>query len=201
VKFRPELVEALVTDIASESVRVKFAASKALRTLSERSPELVYPQFDFLVNLLDNPNAILRWNATLTLANLAVVDREFKIDRILNTYLAPIPGPHLIDASNTIRGAAVIALAKPRLGDTISRKILEVERAAYATAECRNVAIGHAIRALEQFCAALPDQHEVQMFVGRQVNNPRLATHRKAVNFLKRFPIKPLPAMLRQKAA
>lgn len=201
VKRRPALVEALIAGVGSDKARVKFTAAKALRILSEQAPELVYPQFDFLVSLLENQNAILRWNAILTLANLARVDGECKLERILENYLAPIKGPHLIDAGNTIRGAAIIACAKPHLLETLSQKILEVERASYATVECRNVALGHAIRALEQISAALPDKRAVQMFVSRQVNNPRPATRRKAMQFLKSFPVDPLPRSVRLNAA
>jgi hypothetical protein len=66
---------------------------------------------------------------------------------ILEEYLAPISGPQMIDAANTIQGATSIALAKPYLADRIAAAVLAVEHAQYQRAECRNIAIGHAIRA------------------------------------------------------
>jgi hypothetical protein len=189
LKRKPELVEALIAGVGSDTARVTFGASKVLRILSEQAPELLYPHFDFFVRLLEHENSVLKWNAALVLANLAAVDREGKLDQIMDAYLAPISGPNLIDAANVIRGAGAIARAKPQLANTISRRILQVERASYATRECRNVAIGHAIRALEQCFAAINDKRTVQLFVTRQMKNSRAATRRKAKQFLKKWPV------------
>ena len=64
-------------------------------------------------------------------------------------------------------------------------RIMRVERAEYATPECRNVAIGHALRALEELVRLLPDRRGVRLFAARQLGNPRAATSAKARKFLK----------------
>ena len=110
-------------------------------------PELLYPHFDFFAAMLGHDNHILKWNATLTLANLARVDRESRIEAILDRYLDLIVGSNMITAANAMRGAAIIGVAKPHLVKRIVSRIMRVERAKYATPECRNVAIGHALRA------------------------------------------------------
>ncbi len=179
-------MRAAIVGAGSNSGRVRLGASKALRVLSERDPESVYPHFDFFVDLLGSRNHILKWNAMLTLANLAPVDREGRLDRIMDAYLAPISGPNMIDAANAIRGAAAIAQAKPHLAPMIAGRILAVERASYATAECRNVAIGHAIRALDQVFDAAGDKRHLLRFVSRQTENPRPATRAKADRFLRK---------------
>ncbi|HKN25282.1 MAG TPA: hypothetical protein VJX72_10580 [Candidatus Acidoferrum sp.] len=184
----PELMQSVIATISAEASVPRLAASKLLRIVSETSPELVYPHFDFLVTLLNNPNSILRWNATLTLANLASIDRHKKLDRIIDTYLAPVCGSRMIDAANAIRGAAAIARAKPYLAGQMARHILQVESASYSTPECRNVAIGHAITALDQFFPAIADKNQVRSFVDRQVNNTRPATRNKACKFGKKWP-------------
>jgi len=185
-KLRPDLVQAAIDGVGSPSGRARLGASKVLRDLSEQSPELVYPHFDFFAGLLGSRNHILKWNATTTLASLAVVDREGRLDRIMEAYLAPICGPNMIDAANAIRGAAAIALVKPHLAPRIAGSILAVERASYATAECRNVAIGHAIRALDRFFDTAGDQRGVLRFVSRQTENARPATRAKAQRFLRK---------------
>ena len=182
----PDLVQAAIDGVGSPTGRARLGASKVLRDLSGQSPDLIYPHFDFFAGLLGSPNHILKWNATLTLASLATVDRDGRLDQIMDAYLAPISGPNMIDAANAIRGAAVIALAKPYLAPGIAARILAVERASYATAECRNVAIGHAIRAFDQIFDAAGGQREVLRFVNRQTENPRPATRAKARRFLRK---------------
>ena len=185
VEHNHELIEEVLAGIGAKRAGVKFGASKALRIMSERLPELLYRHFDFFAAMLDHDNQILKWNATLTLANLARVDRAGKIEAILDQYLDLISGPNMITAANAIRGAAMIGLAKPHLVRRILLRIMRVERVEYATPECRNVAIGHALRALEQLADLLPDRRVLRLFAARQLGNPRPATSAKARRFLK----------------
>ena len=189
VMRQPELVPSLFDTIESPpSARAKFAAAKLLQVLSEKSPETLYPYFDSLVALLVNDNSIVRWNGILALGNPGGVDTGKKVDRILEQYLVPVAGPQMIDAANTIRGATAIALAKPYLADRIARAIRTVERADYQKQECRNVALGHAILALQKIFAILHDQRAAELFVRRQQRNPRNATRAKARQFAKEWP-------------
>lgn len=183
----PNLLLAAIDALGSVSPRIRFAASKLLRLVSEGSPEALYPHFDCFVRLLHEKNSILKWNAMLILGNLAAADRQKKLDGILGEYLAPISGKSLIDAANTIRGAVAVARAKPYLADEIAKAILKVEKARYATRECRNVAIGHAITALDEFFPSLLNRHVVLSFVRRQRKNPRRATGNKARKFLAKW--------------
>ncbi len=187
VEGDPELLLAVMDALGSAFPRIRFAASKLLRLVSERSPEALYPHFDSFVRLLHDKNSILRWNAMLTLGNLAAADHQKKLDAILEEYLAPISSRKLIDAANTIRGAAAIAQAKSYLADKIANSILAVEDARYTTRECRNVAIGHAITALSDFFPSLHEQHKVLSFVRRQTKNARRATGNKARKFLAKW--------------
>jgi hypothetical protein len=93
----------------------------------------------------------------------------------------------MITAANVVRGGPAIVRAKPHLADKIAGEILKVGRAHYATAECRNVAIGHAIIAFSEFYDLLRKPAPVLGFVRRQLKNSRPATRKKAKRFLKRF--------------
>lgn len=193
LEHNQELIHDLLAGVGAKRAAVRFGASKALRLLSERVPELLYPHFDFFVALLGNTNQILEWNAILTLANLAKVDRDFKIDAILDPYLDLISGSNMITAATALHGAATIGVAKPQLVSRIVPRILLAERAEYATPECRNVAIGHALLALDQLADLLPDMRSARLFAARQLGNPRAATSAKARKFLKQH-ARPVPA-------
>jgi hypothetical protein len=180
------LIAEVLAGIDAKRPGVKFGASKALRILSEKVPEVLYPHFDVFARMLDHRNQILKWNATLTLANLAVADHEGRIEAILDKYLSMITGPNMITAANAIRGAAIIAQAKPHLVRRILLRILQVERSEYTTPECRNVLLGHALRAIEPLSALLPDPRVLRPFVVRQLSNSRPATSARARKFLAR---------------
>ena len=164
---------------------VRLRAAKALRLMSAETPELLYPDFEFFAGLLDHENLILRWNALLTIAHLARVDMESKIEGILDQYLSVIRGPNMISAANAIHGAAIIGTARPGLIPRIIAGILRVERARYATPECRNVAIGHALDAFAALAPLVENPRPLHLFAARQLQNPRASTSARARKLLK----------------
>lgn len=184
---RPELLPEVLDGLNADEARVKYGCLKLLRLISERKPAVVYPLFARLVALLDSKNNILKWGAIIVLGNLAAVDSRKKIEKILDRYLLPISGPVLITAANVIGGAVKIALVKPQLADRIARALLRVETANYATAECRNVALGKTVESLGLFFDRVKRRRPILEFVRRQLENRRPAVRRKAADFLKEY--------------
>lgn len=184
----PETLSQLLAGWDSEQTSLKYTSAKVLRMLSLKEPDLLYPNVDFFIDRLHGENSILRWEAIRVVGNLARVDARDRVDQILDVYLEPIRGPVMITAATTIESAATIALAKPRLAAVITRAILKVEYGNYQTEECRNVALGHAIEALDRMFAVVDPLAEVFEFVRRQTDNPRNSTRKKAAAFLQHHP-------------
>ncbi len=182
----PELVAEVFEGLGAREPRIKYGSSKVLRLVSERAPALLLPRFDLLAGFLASENTLMKWNAILMIGNLAPVDKDGRIEGILDAFFAPIPGPVMITAANTIVAAARIAAARPDLADRIAGEILKVETATYKTAECREVAAGHALQALDRFFPGLKVKGRVLRFAGRQLASPRAATRKKAERFLRR---------------
>jgi len=180
----PRLVPHVIEGLKADQARIKYGCAKALRIISELRPELLYPQFNFFVCLLDHENKIFQWDAAFVLSHLARADDEDKFAAVFDKYFSPIPGPVMITAANVVQGGARIAQAKPPLADRIAAEMVKVGRARYRTPECRNVAIGHAIVALGKLLPLLPDPAQAVQFVRKQTRNPRPATRRKAEQFL-----------------
>ena len=181
-KLLPEIFEGLEADTA----RLKYGCLKILRLISEREPAVLYPEIGRFFRLMDSDNTILKWSAIIIVGNLAAADSERKIDRALDRYLKPISGPVMITAANAIGGAGKIARAKPYLADRIARALVQVEEARYETTECRNVALGHAVQAMDGFFEQLKQPEPVVEFVNRQLSNSRNAVRKKAATLLKR---------------
>jgi hypothetical protein len=184
----PRLLTEIAEGLNADKPRVKYGCAKALRLISEQRPDLLYPHFDFFARLLDHENKILQWAAAFVLSHLARVDTEDKLPAIFARYFSPIAGPVMITAANAIQGGARIAQAKPHLADRIAAEVLKVATARYQTPECRNVAIGHAIRALSAILPLLDKPAPAARFVRQQLRNRRSATRRKAQQFLKSHP-------------
>jgi hypothetical protein len=182
----PEMLPEVFDGSASEIARVRYGCAKLLRIVSDREPRVLYPEMDFFIELLDSESRIMQWEAIYVIANLASVDDDKRIEKIFDRYFAPISGPVLITAANVVRGGAKIAVAKPTLTERIAREILKVDKARYQTAECRRIALGHAIEAFDRFYDGIKNKRPVIGLVKRQLRSPRNATKKKAQRFLKR---------------
>ena len=93
----------------------------------------------------------------------------------------------LITAANVIGGAARIAAARPRLADRIAEALMVVSRGRYKTPECRDVALGKLVEAVEQILPHVSDPQPMLRLVRRQLENPRPATRKKAERFLAKW--------------
>ena len=183
----PDLLPEIFQGLNAEKANVKYGCLKVLRLISEQQPAMLYPHFNFFVNLLDSEVTFFKCGTILIIANLTSVDLNDKFEKIIDKYFAPITGHVMIPAANIIASAAKIALAKPELTDRITREILKVEQAVYQTDECRNVAIGHAIKSFHQFFDRVKEQEPVIEFIKRQLDNSRCGTGKSAEKFFRKY--------------
>ena len=184
----PELLEGLKTQKGS----IKFGCEKVLRLVSEQKPALIYPHFDIFAALLDSENNFLKWGAIKTTANLTPADSENKFEKIFAKYYALVTGPDMVTAANIVAGSVIIARAKPKLVEKISREILKVENAEYIhqgvlSEECQHVAFGHAIDAFTKFFDKIEEKQPVIEFIKKQLNNFRKPVAIRAEKFFKKY--------------
>jgi hypothetical protein len=189
---QPGLLPEILAGLDSSQARVRYGCLKVLRQLSETRPEVLYPHFDAMADLLRSERTILKWGAILIIGNLAAVDPRKRIDALLDEFLRPVAGPVLITAANTIKAAGQIARAKPYLADRIVPALLQVEQARYDTPECRNVALGQVLKALRVFSDHVSDRQELLDFATRQLRNRRDAVKREARALLKKHRARPV---------
>ncbi|HYK87591.1 MAG TPA: hypothetical protein VE398_02400 [Acidobacteriota bacterium] len=185
----PGAIPAIIGGLNADKPEVRFGCSKVLRLISMKKPAILYPHMDFFIAMLEHNNTFLRLDAARVIANLATVDSEGRFERIFDKFFAPISGPTMIPAANVIGVAPGIARARPQLADKIAVEILKVAGARYATRECRNVALGHAIKSLDQFYDLLEHKAPVAQLIKRQLKNTRPATRKKAELFVRRHGI------------
>jgi hypothetical protein len=183
----PAIVKYLISGIKEENVSIKYGCNNTLLIISEKTPELVYPHFDIFKEYLSSENKFIKWTAILIIANLTRFDNKNKFDEIFNSYFSEITGPVMITAANIIKGAAVIAKAKPYLTEKIIDELFKIKDARYQTAECLNIVIGHTISSFDKFFKQINNKREVLYFVKDFINNSRTPTKNKAERFMKKW--------------
>ena len=181
----PEVLEYLVSGLNETDARIKYGCNNTLLILSEKKPEIIYPYFDVFKDYLKSENKFIKWSAVLIIANLTRCDNKKKFDEIFNFYFSEIKGPVMIIAANIIKGAAVIAKAKPYLTEKIVKELFKIKNAKYQTEECLNIVIGHTISSFDKFFTQIKNQKEVLDFVKNNINNRRKPTRNKVEKFIK----------------
>ena len=182
-ELKNKKVSDLINNLFSDNATLKYQSSKALIDLSENDPMKVYSEIDKFTRLFENENNILKWTGIIIIGNLAKIDKDKQIDKILPKLFSLLNSGKMITAGNTSQSLARIAKAKPYLEDKITSELLKVEKYKYDTRECENIACGHVIEAFE-FYLGKPDK-KVFDFAKRQTKNSRSATAKKAQEYIK----------------
>jgi len=187
VKLDDELknkdIKDLVKNLSSEDPNIKFSSSRVLIEKSEHEPLKLYPYFDDFLKLTDSKNKIIVWTGIIIIGNLAKVDEKKKIEKILPRIFSLLNTGVMITAANTIQTLSKIALAKPELKERITTNLLNIDRYNYDTLECKRIAIGHIISAMEQFQPKV--DKFVRDFVDKAAHSERHSTAKKAEKYLK----------------
>jgi len=183
----PEVLKYLVSGLNEAHAGIKYGCNNTLLILSEKKPEIIYPYFDVFKENLKSENKFIKWSVILIIANLTRCDNNKKFDEIFNSYFSEITGPVMITAANIVKGAAVIARAKPYLIKDIINEMFKIKNGSYQTDECFHIVIGHTISSFDKFFTLIDNKKEVLDFVRLYINNPRRPTRNKAEKFIKKW--------------
>ena len=56
------LLQMIIEGVASSNSRIKFGCAKILSKISQDTPEKLYANIDFFIDLLNRDNNIIKWN-------------------------------------------------------------------------------------------------------------------------------------------
>jgi hypothetical protein len=187
VKKNPELVSSIFDGLSNKSAGVRFACSKALVLISESHPGLLRPGIERVFELLGSENHILKWNAVAMLGNVAAGGELGSMAPALRKLYRFMTCGELMAANHAITALAKIGRAVPGERQRIALRLLGIEHAPFDTDECRNIAIGKCIQAMDIMVSPGCAPEEVLEFVRRQRGNRRKSTAEKAKTLLRKL--------------
>ena len=182
----PEIIPDLLDCLSSKVAGLRFKGAKVLRIISEKSPVLLYPHFDFFAALLDSDNSIIRWNAMDIIGNLTLVDSESRFEPLFEKFVASLDEGSLITAGHVVASADKIARSKPHLESRITADLLRVNDIPLPTDECRRIMAGHTITVFDKYFDCASDKAGIRDFVSGYLDCSRNSTRKKAEAFLKK---------------
>lgn len=181
-----ELLPVILEGVSSPIPRVKFRSAKILRIISLKAPELLYPHWDFFIDLLDSDNSIILWNTLDVIANLTSVDSEHRFDEIFPRYYQFLEDDSMVTAAHVVDNSTNIVINRPDLQDKITETLLKVDKIP-RDRNCQDILAGKTILAFQNYFDLIKDKDEVISFAEEQTTSQRNATKIKAEKFLKKF--------------
>lgn len=190
VKEKDELIPDIIKGVSSSKATIRYSCAKVLMDLSKENPDKIYKYFDFFTNLLDSNYRILIWNAIITIANLTIVDRNKKFDKIFEKYFSLLNNDYMVTVANVVGSSSQIAYAKPYLINRISNELLKVDDlkiTPHLTVECKRVIAEKTIISFDKFFDKIKDKNKVLSFARKHINSPRKTLKEQALQFLEKW--------------
>ena len=175
----PELLEALKSKDDTE----RYNSFEVLLRLSEEQPDLLYPRWDFLVDMLDSDNAYWKLIAVRLIANLTRADTENRFEQIFDKYYNLL-NDSVIVAGHITANSGKIARAKPELQAEITDRLLDIDETGQ---KHKDLIKAGAIDSFSEYFEESGDKEKIIGFVKQQLDCESPKTRKKAKEFLKKW--------------
>lgn len=180
-----KILSVSLDEILSKNDEIRSKSFEFLNKISLEQPEVLYSKWDYLENLLDNPNHYQRTISIILLANLTVIDTENKFETIFNKYFSNIDGNRTMVAGQTALNSGKIAKAKPNLQTKITKRLLDIEK----SHQGKQIGLikTYAIEAFDKYFEESSDKKSILDFVEAQLDSKSPKTRKLAKEFLKKY--------------
>ncbi len=181
-----KLLSELIKGVASKDDSIRYPNAIALEILSNEHPEMIYPEWDFFIDLLNRRNAYSKSIAIKTIANLTSVDIEDRFENIFNEYYNELNDKSVIVARQLAINSGKIAKAKPKLQTKITNKLLSIDETNH-NPNRKDLIKGDIIKAFSEYFEEIENKKEIIKFVKKQLKSTSPSTLKKVKEFLKRW--------------
>jgi hypothetical protein len=176
-------LKVLLDGVLSKDDTYRYNCFKLLVQISDDHPLVLYPEWDYFVELLSSSNSYHRSIALQIIANLTKADDENRFDGIFDPYFGLLNDEKVVTARYLAQSAGRIVRAKPHLQAKITEKLLEIDGTHHAQGR-KDLISADIIGAFEEFFEDSHDKEEILAFVERQLKCSSPKTRKAAKAFL-----------------
>lgn len=192
VQKEPDILKELIDIEGTEPSAVKFAAEKAVRSISESNPELFDGIETEIFSLLKSENTFIRLGNIITCANLAVLSSDKILELLKEDYIPFLYSANIAEFGNAVKGIPKIISVFPSLEEKLIPPLFEISERVFVhkgkpSDECRNVAAGKIMEVFEKIGKNSPYRQEMLNFAEMNLTNTRNSAKRKAETLVKKL--------------
>ena len=181
-----ELLSEILDGLTSKEETLRYNCHKVLMHISETNGRLLYPEWDFFLELLSSDNSYRKMSAVQLIANLTKVDTENRFEKIVDKYYGLLDDKSMIVAIYVASNSGGIVRSKPQLEREITNKLLDIDRTHHPEGRKPLIKAG-AIEAFDKYFAKATDKERILAFVKEQQNCDSPKTRKIAQDFLRKW--------------
>jgi hypothetical protein len=181
-----KLLSELLDGLKSKDETFRYNCHKVLMLISKTNGEILYPSWDYFVELLNSNNSYHKMSAVHLLTNLVKVDLEDRFQKIFDSYYSLLDDKSVIVAIYVAQNSAQIIKAKSHLENRITSILLNIDKTHHPAGRKELVKAG----AIEAFMEYFPDSSnktKIIEFVMKQQDSESPKTRKIAKAFLKKW--------------
>ncbi len=181
-----KLLTEILYGLKSKDETLRYNCHKVLMHISETHGELLYPKWDYFVELLSSGNSYRKMSAVQIMANLTRIDTANKFEDIVDKYYALLDDKSMIVAIYVAANSGGIVLAKPQLERKITNRLLDIDKTHHPEKRKPLIKAG-AIEAFDKYFPEAADKERIITFVEEQQNCDSPKTRKIAQEFLRKW--------------
>ena len=182
---KPELIKEYLEGLLSKAETYRYNCFKVIYLVSEKNPDILYPHWDFFVNLLRSKNNYHKMSAVLIIANLCSVDKEKKFEALFDEFYDNLKSEKTITSIYIVKSSGKIACSKPHLADKITKILLNIER--IHSGKQIELVKAAAIESFSDYFQYIENKKQVIDFVKKQEISNSPKTRKTAKDFLNKY--------------
>lgn len=180
------LLGEILNGLVSKKETYRYNCVKVLLQITEKQPQILYPHWDYFVELLGSKNAYHRIASIGIIANLTRVDIENRFENIFDQYFDHLDDLSMIVTIYLARNAWKIAKSKPHLQGRITQRLLNIDKT-HHNQDRKDLIMSGVIQSFEEYFKASSDKHRILAIVEEQLECSSPKTRKMAKGFLDKF--------------
>lgn len=178
-----KLISEVFQGIISKDESIRYPNAIALEKLSKTNPLLIYPEWNYFVDLLKSKNAFHCSIAVKTISNLTVVDDQKKFEQIFGEFFNLLDDAKVMVSRSLVLNSGIIVQFKPALKSKITNLLLSIDDTHHPSGR-KDLIKGDIIEVLGEYFEEISDKKKIIDFVKKQLKSSSPSTVKKAKKFL-----------------
>lgn len=178
-----KLVSDLIENLKIKNETIRYNSHKILVIITEQKPELVYPYWEVLEQMLEGKSAYWRLSAVNLISNLTKADTKNKFDKMFDKYYNLLDDSIIIAANMTGYSWKIIK-AKPHLEDRITNLLLNIDK---ADQKHKGLLAFGAIETFDKIFQKSENKNKILEFVKKQLGCDSPKTRKIAKEFIQKW--------------